>query len=172
MFPESPCRRSGGPAFSGLFKSGGRSASCLLAGSAPSRADALGWLVFTGGEHGVSVSSAVLSEDRVLSPRPTPPQSSERLPPRMALVPGPVLARVALGTGVLQPGVCVEAAAPQREDTLVEKSAVSWLCGVGGNRGRKPRAQPGTGRGTGPPGTGAQTLEAQSPAGGRARAAG
>lgn len=64
------------------------------------------------------------------------------------------------------------AARPHSEDTLVEKSAVSWLCGVGGNRGRKPRAQPGTGRGTGPPGTGAQTLEAQSPAGGRARAAG
>ena len=70
--------------------------------------------MFAGGEHGVSVSSAVLSSDRVLSPRPAPPQSPERPPPRVALIPGPGLARVALGTGVLQPVVCVEAAAPQR----------------------------------------------------------
>lgn len=39
------------------------------------------------------------------------------------------------------------AARPHGEDTLVEKSAVSWLCGVGGNSRRKLRAQPGAGGG-------------------------
>lgn len=35
---------------------------------------------------------------------------------------------------------------PRDVGTLVERSAVSWLCRVGGNSGREPRVQPGAGQ--------------------------